>query len=228
MGLTPKSRDEVQFVSLLSKTRALENESWRKPHFYQHLRKLHAQLKDTPGLTADDRVAFDKAMSELDKVMAALPSPEPEVPSQISQLIHRRRNKVEEQMKTPEKWSGITTPQADSPTRAADYEPAPDVTEALKRHKERQAQLADQMLAMTQNLKHVSVAARDIITQDNSKLSDVHDLVDKNQAKLGRETEKLEKFNQSSGKCWVWTLVFVVMAVFIVMVIFIRLFPKRK
>ena len=186
-------------------------------------------------------------------------------------------------MKTPEKWSGITTPQADSPTRAADYEPAPDVTEALKRHKEvnillrlchcdsgksywcsnarrhlvyflaiarpyferalpttsnilsitisqfqRQAQLADQMLAMTQNLKHVSVAARDIITQDNSKLSDVHDLVDKNQAKLGRETEKLEKFNQSSGKCWVWTLVFVVMAVFIVMVIFIRLFPKRK
>ena len=84
------------------------------------------------------------------------------------------------------------------------------------------------MLAMTQNLKQVSVAARDIIIQDNKNLSGVQDVVDKNTAKLEKETSQLEKFNQSSGKCWVWTLIFVVMVIFIVMVVFIRLFPRKR
>ena len=44
MGLTVRTRNEVQFVELLARTRALDNDSWRKPHFYEHLKKLHAQL----------------------------------------------------------------------------------------------------------------------------------------------------------------------------------------
>ena len=46
MGLTARTRNEVQFIALLEKTRALEDNSWRKPHFYEHLKKLHAQLSE--------------------------------------------------------------------------------------------------------------------------------------------------------------------------------------
>ena len=44
MGLTVRTRNEVQFVELMARTRALDNDSWRKPHYYEHLKKLHAQL----------------------------------------------------------------------------------------------------------------------------------------------------------------------------------------
>jgi hypothetical protein len=47
MGLTARTRNEVQFVELLQRTRALEDDSWRKPHYYEHLKKLHAQLSES-------------------------------------------------------------------------------------------------------------------------------------------------------------------------------------
>ena len=50
--------------------------------------------EETPGLTADDRVSYEKSMNDLEKVMATLSQPKLERPSQISELIHRRRNRV--------------------------------------------------------------------------------------------------------------------------------------
>ena len=56
--------------------------------------KLDCVAEDTPGLTADDRVSYEKSMNELDQVMAKLSEPKLERPSQISELIHRRRTRV--------------------------------------------------------------------------------------------------------------------------------------
>ena len=84
------------------------------------------------------------------------------------------------------------------------------------------------MLSMTQNLKQVSIAARDIIKQDVKNLSGIQDTVEKNSSKMSKETAKLEQYNKSSSKCWVWSLLFVVMVIFIVMVVFIRLFPRKR
>lgn len=50
--------------------------------------------EETPGLTADDRVSYEKSMNDLEKVMATLSQPKLERPSQISELIQRRRSRV--------------------------------------------------------------------------------------------------------------------------------------
>lgn len=227
MGVTRRSVTEMQFRGLLQKTMVMDNNHWRKVHFYEHLLKLHTEVKDVPGISADDRVYYDKSMKELSGLMENLK----ENPSHLEDIMKKRREIVEEQqkLKSPHKTpikSNVSISHVE--VEEEEDEQSKDVAEVIRMHKEKQAKLAEQMLSMTSNLKQVSLAARDIIQQDNKKLSGIQDTVEKNSTKLTRETSKLEGYNKSSSKCWVWSLLFVVMVIFIVMVVFIRLFPRKR
>ena len=130
MGITRRSVTEMQFRGLLQKTMEMDNEHWRKVHFYEHLMKLHIEVKDVPGkfpvrnlfrvspmccgmyemqqvtvvllgiakklkhvfpgISADDRVYYDKSMKELSGLMENLK----ENPSHLEEIMKKRREIV--------------------------------------------------------------------------------------------------------------------------------------
>lgn len=220
-----KSKEEQQFLLLLSRIRQLEERSWRKPHYYLHLRQLHEKLGQVSGVTVDIRIQYEKELDEIADELAMNRKHESE-PSQITELLHRRRHLVEEKQKhdAPKEKQRTVLSRSDDTSDTENV----DINDVLKIHKEAQGKLADQMLAMTRNLKSVSEAARDIITKDNKKLGSINDVVDVNAAKLDKETKKLEKYNESSGRCRQWSLIFMVIVIFMFMVLFIRIIPKRR
>jgi len=221
-----RDKDEITFLRLINKTKGLEEGSWRKRSYIETLQEMHLSISKCSNVSSDDKVQYERDMTALCKGLEEEAAPTPDTPSPISELIHRRRATVEEaqRLKTPHK-SAPAPQRSPSPLQAAEEE-EPDIEEVLRVHRAQQSKLADEMLLMTRELKNISTVARDIIIKDNSGLSSMADQADTNFAKLQKETSALEKLNESSGKCWVWFLIFLVCVIFIVMVLFIRLFPK--
>lgn len=218
-----RDKEEITFLRLINKTKGLEEGSWRKRSYIETLQEMHLSISKCSSVSSDDKVQYERDMKALCKELEEEAAPPPDTPSPISQLIHRRRAVVEEaqRLKTPQ------PARSPSPLQQTDQgEEEADIEEVLRVHRAQQSKLADDMLLMTRELKNISTVARDIIIKDNSGLSSMADQADTNYCKLQRETVKLEKLNESSGKCWVWFLIFLVCVIFIVMVLFIRLFPK--
>ncbi|TRY92516.1 hypothetical protein DNTS_004170 [Danionella cerebrum] len=105
---------------------------------------------------------------------------------------------------------------------------AAELDSILQHHHSLQEKLADDMLNLARNLKNNTLAAQNIIKQDNQTLSHSMRQADVNFEKLKTESDRLEQHAKKSVNWFLWLMLIVVSFTFISMILFIRLFPRLR
>lgn len=105
---------------------------------------------------------------------------------------------------------------------------AAELDAVLQHHHDLQEKLADDMLNLARNLKNNTLAAQNIIRQDNQTLSQSMRQADLNFEKLKTESERLEQHTKKSVNWLLWLMLILVSFTFISMILFIRLFPRLR
>ncbi|XP_057262767.1 vesicle transport protein USE1 isoform X2 [Pezoporus wallicus] len=98
----------------------------------------------------------------------------------------------------------------------------------LQHHQDMQEKLAEEMLSLARSLKNNTLAAQNVIKQDNQTLSHSLRMADQNFEKLKDESDRLEQHAKKSVNWLLWIMLIVVCFIFIGMILFIRIFPKLK
>lgn len=111
---------------------------------------------------------------------------------------------------------------------AEEKQSASDIDAVLQHHHNLQEKLAEEMLSLARNLKNNSLAAQNVIKQDNQTLSQSLRMADQNFEKLKTESDRLEQNAKKSVNWLLWLMLIVVCFIFISMILFIRIFPKFK
>ncbi|CAJ1060613.1 vesicle transport protein USE1 [Xyrichtys novacula] len=105
---------------------------------------------------------------------------------------------------------------------------AAELEAVLQHHHNLQEKLADDMLNLARNLKNNTLAAQNIIKQDNQTLSHSMRQADLNFEKLKTESERLEQHTKKSVNWLLWIMLILVSFTFISMILFIRIFPRLR
>ncbi|XP_034088603.1 vesicle transport protein USE1 [Gymnodraco acuticeps] len=105
---------------------------------------------------------------------------------------------------------------------------AAELEAVLQHHHNLQEKLAEDMLNLARNLKNNSLAAQNIIKQDNQTLSHSMRQADLNFEKLKTESERLEQHTKKSVNWMLWLMLILVSFSFISMILFIRIFPRLR
>ncbi|XP_028301145.1 vesicle transport protein USE1 [Gouania willdenowi] len=105
---------------------------------------------------------------------------------------------------------------------------ATELDAVLQHHHNLQEKLAEDMLNLARNLKNNTLAAQNIIKQDNQTLSHSMRQADMNFEKLKTESERLEQHTKKSVNWLLWIMLILVSFTFISMILFIRIFPRFR
>lgn len=105
---------------------------------------------------------------------------------------------------------------------------AAELDAVLQHHHNLQEKLAEDMLNLARNLKNNTLAAQNIIRQDNQTLSQSMRQADLNFEKLKTESERLEQHTKKSVNWLLWIMLILVSFTFISMILFIRIFPRLR
>uniref|UniRef100_A0A8C0HK02 Vesicle transport protein USE1 n=1 Tax=Chelonoidis abingdonii TaxID=106734 RepID=A0A8C0HK02_CHEAB len=105
---------------------------------------------------------------------------------------------------------------------------ATELDAVLQHHRSMQEKLAEEMLSLARSLKNNTLAAQNVIKQDNQTLSHSLRMADHNFEKLKDESERLEQHAKKSVNWLLWIMLIVVCFIFISMILFIRIFPKLR
>ncbi|NXX59694.1 USE1 protein, partial [Scopus umbretta] len=105
---------------------------------------------------------------------------------------------------------------------------AVELDAVLQHHQDMQDKLAEEMLSLARSLKNNTLAAQNVIKQDNQTLSHSLRMADQNLEKLKDESDRLEQHAKKSVNWLLWIMLIVVCFIFISMILFIRIFPKLK
>lgn len=105
---------------------------------------------------------------------------------------------------------------------------AAELDAVLQHHHNLQEKLAEDMLNLARNLKNNTLAAQNIIRQDNQTLSHSMRQADMNFEKLKTESERLEQHTKKSVNWLLWIMLILVSFTFISMILFIRIFPRLR
>ncbi|XP_053558858.1 vesicle transport protein USE1 isoform X2 [Bombina bombina] len=109
-----------------------------------------------------------------------------------------------------------------------DKQSAAELDAVLQHHNNMQEKLAEEMLRLTQNLKNNTLAAQNVIRQDNQTLSHSLKFADHNFEKLKTESDRLEQHAKKSVNWLLWIMLIFVCFTFISMILFIRIFPRLR
>ncbi|XP_051828060.1 vesicle transport protein USE1 [Antechinus flavipes] len=111
---------------------------------------------------------------------------------------------------------------------ADEKQSAAELDAVLQHHHSVQEKLAEEMLSLARSLKNNTLAAQNVIKQDNQILSHSLKMADQNFEKLKTESERLEQHAKKSVNWLLWIVLIFVCFIFISMILFIRIFPKLK
>ncbi|XP_074161737.1 vesicle transport protein USE1 isoform X6 [Sminthopsis crassicaudata] len=111
---------------------------------------------------------------------------------------------------------------------ADEKQSAAELDAVLQHHHNVQEKLAEEMLSLARSLKNNTLAAQNVIKQDNQTLSHSLKMADQNFEKLKTESERLEQHAKKSVNWLLWIVLIFVCFIFISMILFIRIFPKLK
>ncbi|NXW91785.1 USE1 protein, partial [Alopecoenas beccarii] len=111
---------------------------------------------------------------------------------------------------------------------ADEKQSAVELDAVLQHHQDVQEKLAEEMLSLARSLKNNTLAAQNVIKQDNQTLSHSLRMADQNFEKLKDESDRLEQHAKKSVNWLLWIMLIVVCFIFISMILFIRIFPKLK
>uniref|UniRef100_A0A8C1F7E3 Vesicle transport protein USE1 n=1 Tax=Cyprinus carpio carpio TaxID=630221 RepID=A0A8C1F7E3_CYPCA len=248
------SRLEINFIRLLSRCESLASESrneteWRLEKYVGALEEMLAALKKTPSKPAAEiltdynrKVDFLKGLLEADKL------PSPAEKSLANQFLAPGRTPTISSERTPasktvhiqskarcvgemrkELMSSLETDLRHRKSVPVDeQQSAAELDAILQHHNNLQEKLADDMLNLARNLKNNTLAAQNIIKQDNQTLTQSMRQADMNFEKLKTESERLEQHAKKSVNWFLWLMLIVVSFTFISMILFIRLFPRLR
>merc|ERR1712179_430728 len=141
------------------------------------------------------------------------------------QSLDRLRTKTER-----EHLLGPSTPDLDDSelSKERNLNDRDNVEKLIQAQMESQDQIAGEMLHLTRSLKEQSLAAKEIIRKDIRTLETSNKMAEENALKLGAETQRLKIQTQLGCRCWIWTLLLIVVMTFIAMVWIMKFFKKRK
>ncbi|PWA20757.1 hypothetical protein CCH79_00007129 [Gambusia affinis] len=224
------SRLEINFVRLLSRCETMASEKrgeaeWRLEKYVAALVDMLVALRKSPSKPTQEilteytrKVDFLKGLLEAEK----LASPTEKAlanqflaPADVGQSL-------------------MFSPTADGDLRNRRVLPlderqsAAELDAVLQHHHNLQEKLAEDMLNLARNLKNNTLAAQNIIKQDNQTLSQSMRQADLNFEKLKTESERLEQHAKKSVNWLLWLMLILVSFTFISMILFIRIFPRLR
>uniref|UniRef100_A0A673HXJ6 Vesicle transport protein USE1 n=1 Tax=Sinocyclocheilus rhinocerous TaxID=307959 RepID=A0A673HXJ6_9TELE len=248
------SRLEINFIRLLSRCESLASEKrneteWRLEKYVGALEEMLVALKKSPSKPTPEiltdynrKVDFLKGLLEADKL------PSPAEKSLANQFLAPGRTPTISSERTPasktvhiqskarcagemrkELMSSLDTDLRHRKSIPVDErQSAAELDAILQHHHNLQEKLADDMLNLARNLKNNTLAAQNIIKQDNQTLTQSMRQADMNFEKLKTESERLEQHAKKSVNWFLWLMLIVVSFTFISMILFIRLFPRLR
>uniref|UniRef100_A0A671T9B0 Vesicle transport protein USE1 n=1 Tax=Sinocyclocheilus anshuiensis TaxID=1608454 RepID=A0A671T9B0_9TELE len=248
------SRLETNFIRLLSRCESLASErrnetEWRLEKYVGALEEMLVALKKSPSKPTPEiltdynrKVDFLKGLLEADKL------PSPAEKALANQFLAPGRTPTISSERTPasktvhiqskarcagdmrkELMSSLETDLRHRKSIPVDERQSTAELDAiLQHHKNLQEKLADDMLNLARNLKNNTLAAQNIIKQDNQTLTQSMRQADMNFEKLKTESERLEQHAKKSVNWFLWLMLIVVSFTFISMILFIRLFPRLR
>ncbi|XP_075706975.1 vesicle transport protein USE1 [Rhinoderma darwinii] len=138
------------------------------------------------------------------------------------------RNELLEKAARSPNSSGDLYPRKRKGSTSDDKQSSAELDAMLQHHHNMQEKLAEEMLRLTQNLKNNTLAAQNVIKQDNQTLTQSLKLADQNFEKLKTESDRLEQHAKKSVNWLLWIMLIFVCCTFISMILFIRLFPRLR
>ncbi|XP_069595263.1 vesicle transport protein USE1 isoform X1 [Ranitomeya imitator] len=138
------------------------------------------------------------------------------------------RNELLEKTTSPSNGSVEVYPRKRKGSISDDKQSSAELDAVLQHHHNMQEKLAEEMLRLTQNLKNNTLAAQNVIKQDNQTLTQSLKLADQNFEKLKTESDRLEQHAKKSVNWLLWLMLIFVCCTFISMILFIRLFPRLR
>uniref|UniRef100_A0A673BFP2 Vesicle transport protein USE1 n=1 Tax=Sphaeramia orbicularis TaxID=375764 RepID=A0A673BFP2_9TELE len=238
------SRLEINFVRLLSRCESIASEKrgeteWRLEKVKQH-RQFYFSSKPTPEVLTEytRKVDFLKGLLEAEKLSSPAekalanqflaPGRTPTIPNErmsATKTVH---------MQTKARCTGemrdelLSTVCFSRGLPLDERQSAAELDAVLQHHHNLQEKLAEDMLNLARNLKNNTLAAQNIIKQDNQTLSQSMRQADMNFEKLKTESERLEQHTKKSVNWLLWLMLILVSFSFISMILFIRLFPRLR
>ncbi|RWS22149.1 vesicle transport protein USE1-like protein [Leptotrombidium deliense] len=238
------SDDQVDFCRLLVKCEALLSQprhEWRVTKFISALNDRLNRLSNTNVMRPSDeqlqeltkKLNFLKGVLQVErletssqKLMATqLLSP---VLSPQDQRVHTKTKEI--YLQSQAKYANEVRTEllgTDSDRLRTGKSGSDDVDAVLKHHHSVQERVAEEMIALTRNLKENALMASHIIKKDTECLQKTGELAAKNFDNLRKSNDVITDFVKRSCQYWLWIMLALVSLTFLWMVVFIRIFPKR-
>uniref|UniRef100_A0A3P8RPS3 Vesicle transport protein USE1 n=1 Tax=Amphiprion percula TaxID=161767 RepID=A0A3P8RPS3_AMPPE len=241
------SRLEINFVRLLSRCESIASvkrgeAEWRLEKYVGALEEMLVALRKNPSKPTPEvlteytrKVDFLKGLLEAEKLSSATekalanqflaPGRTPTIANErmpATKMVH---------MQTKARCTGEMRDELVFLCRGLpldERQSAAELDAVLQHHHNLQEKLAEDMLNLARNLKNNTLAAQNIIKQDNQTLSQSMRQADLNFEKLKTESERLEQHTKKSVNWLLWLMLILVSFTFISMILFIRIFPRLR
>ncbi|KAM4809458.1 vesicle transport protein USE1 [Rhinophrynus dorsalis] len=252
-----KSRLEINFVRLLSRCEAMASEKrdegdWRLAKYVYALEEMISSIKkDTRKPAPELLVEYSRKVDFLKGLLEAEKLSSPTEKALANQFLAPGRTPTISKERTPvtktvhlqtqARYTGEmrvellgkvdsddSYPRKRKGSASDDKQSAAELDAVLQHHHNMQEKLAEEMLRLTQNLKNNTLAAQNVIKQDNQTLSHSLKLADQNFEKLKTESDRLEQHAKKSVNWLLWIMLIFVCFTFISMILFIRIFPRLR
>uniref|UniRef100_A0A3Q3BIK5 Vesicle transport protein USE1 n=1 Tax=Kryptolebias marmoratus TaxID=37003 RepID=A0A3Q3BIK5_KRYMA len=248
------SRLEINFIRLLSRCESMASEKrgeteWRLEKYVAALEEMLVALRKSQSKPTQEvlteytrKVDFLKGLLEAEKLLSPTekalanqflaPGRTPTIANErmpASKTVH---------LQTKARCTGemrdelLGTLDGDLRNRRGlpvdERQSAAELDAILQRHHDLQEKLAEDMLNLARNLKNNTLAAQNIIKQDNQTLTQSMRQADLNYEKLKTESERLEQHTKKSVNWLLWLMLILVSFTFISMILFIRIVPRLR
>ncbi|XP_014854698.1 PREDICTED: vesicle transport protein USE1 isoform X2 [Poecilia mexicana] len=252
------SRLEINFIRLLSRCETMASEKrgeaeWRLEKYVAALVDMLVALRKSPSKPTQEilteytrKVDFLKGLLEAEKLTSPTekalanqflaPGRTPTIANErmpATKTVHiQSKARCTGEMR--DELLGTRTSGKDGDLRNRRVLPlderqsAAELDAVLQHHHNLQEKLAEDMLNLARNLKNNTLAAQNIIKQDNQTLSQSMRQADLNFEKLKTESERLEQHTKKSVNWLLWLMLILVSFTFISMILFIRIFPRLR
>ncbi|XP_030583325.1 vesicle transport protein USE1 [Archocentrus centrarchus] len=252
------SRLEINFVRLLSRCESLASEKrgeteWRLEKYVGALEEMLVALRKNPSKPTPEvlteytrKVNFLKGILEAEKLSSPTekalanqflaPGRTPTIANErmpATKTVHiQTKARCTGEMRDELLGTGSSGKDGDLRNRRClpldERQSAAELDAVLQHHHNLQEKLAEDMLNLARNLKNNTLAAQNIIKQDNQTLSQSMRQADMNFEKLKTESERLEQHTKKSVNWLLWLMLILVSFTFISMILFIRIFPRLR
>ncbi|KAM4738639.1 vesicle transport protein USE1 isoform 2-T2 [Anableps anableps] len=252
------SRLEINFIRLLSRCESMASEKrgeaeWRLEKYVAALEDMLVALRKSPSKPTQEvlteytrKVDFLKGLLEAEKLASPTekalanqflaPGRTPTIANErmpATKTVHiQSKARCTGEMRDELLGTRLSGKDGDLRNRRClpldERQSAAELDAVLQHHHNLQEKLAEDMLNLARNLKNNTLAAQNIIKQDNQTLSQSMRQADLNFEKLKTESERLEQHTKKSVNWLLWLMLILVSFTFISMILFIRIFPRLR